>query len=66
MKMAKVNALKDLMKHDPKIQQKIDKVHRAWTKAGHKAPPANAAEEKEYHALMNKVVGHPDVSFQYN
>merc|ERR1712216_694503 len=65
-KMAKVRALQDLEKHDPKIKTKIAEVHHQWMKAGHKAPPATPEEEKEYHALMEKIVGHPDISFQTN
>ncbi len=49
-----------------KVKAKIEQVHQAWMKAGHKAPPANAGEEKEYKALMEQIVGHPDVSFQYS
>ena len=49
-----------------KVKAKIEQVHQAWMKAGHKAPPANAGEEKEYKALMAQIVGHPDVSFQYS
>ena len=65
-KIAKVRALQDLEKHDPKIKTKIAEVHHQWMKAGHKAPPATPEEEKEYHALMEKIVGHPDISFQTN
>jgi len=65
-KIAKVRALEDLEKHDPKIKTKIAEVHHEWMKAGHKAPPATPEEEKEYHALMEKIVGHPDISFQTN
>ena len=64
MKMAKVKALQDLEQHDPKIKTKIAEVHHQWIKEGHKAPPSTPAEEKEYHALMEKIVGHPDISFQ--
>ena len=66
IKMAKVKALQDLEAHDPKVKTKIAQVHHQWMKAGHKAPPSTPAEEKEYHALMEKIVGHPDISFQTN
>jgi hypothetical protein len=64
VRMAKVKALQDLEEHDPKVKAKIDEVHHMWMKAGHKAPPHTPAEEKEYNALMEKIVGHPDISFQ--
>jgi len=65
-KIAKVRALQDLEAHDPKIKTKIAEVHHQWMKAGHKAPPSTPAEEKEYQKLMEKIVGHPDISFQTN
>ena len=64
IKMAKVKALEELEHHDPAVKTKIAEVHHQWMEAGHKAPPTNAAEEKEYQALMSKIVGHPDTSFQ--
>ena len=66
IKMARVKALQDLEEHDPQVKAKIQKAHEEWLASGHQGPPANGAEEKEYHALMEKIVGHPDINFQIN
>lgn len=43
------------------MAKKIEHVHKIWANT-HSGPPHGAAEDKEYDALMQKFVGHPDVS----
>jgi len=62
--MAKQHALMDLEKHMKSVKKGIEKVHEEWMRH-HKKPPQNAAEEKMYDQLLEKYVGHPDVSNQY-
>ena len=68
----KQKMLKTMEKKDPTLQQKLNEVgrvvsrnvpdmllkaHDVWIKAGHKGPPKNAEEEKQYRKLLDQVVG---------
>jgi len=54
---AKSKMLKVMEQKDPMLSQKLQKAHDVWIKAGHKGPPRNQEEEKEYRKLLDQMVG---------
>ncbi|EKX34657.1 hypothetical protein GUITHDRAFT_166162 [Guillardia theta CCMP2712] len=53
----KQKMLKTMEKKDPTLQQKLKEAHDVWIKTGHKGPPKNAEEEKQYRKLLDQMVG---------